>query len=437
MKLKWLQVGIIGSIIFIMLLQSYVVNAQQISEEIIRQTSEILPTEHCDFYTVEKSFKYSSKTSIGSIDNDAAIKVFRQFNSTNDLVNAENTLYLVLSINGEERKNRLDAWRKKYALKKKAKQNTEAAQLKILCSYARFLHCDYIVNPEQLKSSLPNAYAYYKGLQPKAVEEVIQEEESFEEQGDESKEEATNLHNNKPSSNFGLFLIIAIVNFLLLFGAAYYFYRQLIKAELYIDHKIKHQAENLDNYALDNKLRETDLIDLIQNNAVTEQKLEEILKQLKKENDIQYQKNQHFEKLSTEDKNPKTPIIVETTQWESEKAKDVTVFLLGEYHYKYATLIHNTFQEQYIFDKSRAGSTLYELLISKEESNKGLFRLTSDIYNLKMALSKPKNYIEPVCTIEGNGDISEAKSIYCFPGKIKKDGNQWKIEEKAIIQYEV
>ena len=78
---------------------------------------------------------------------------------------------------------------------------------------------------------------------------------------------------------------------------------------------------------------------------------------------------------------------------------------------------------------------IYRIEIVDEDM--AFYYLVDDEATRKHAFNIPDSYILPAMEVDGNGRLADAKKITTTRGQLKKAGNNWQIEEKAVLQYEL
>lgn len=69
------------------------------------------------------------------------------------------------------------------------------------------------------------------------------------------------------------------------------------------------------------------------------------------------------------------------------------------------------------------------------EDDTAYYYLVDDQITRQHAFNIPDNYIRPAMEMDGQGRLSEATAIHSSRGSLKKVGNNWQIEEKAVLTY--
>ncbi len=57
----------------------------------------------------------------------------------------------------------------------------------------------------------------------------------------------------------------------------------------------------------------------------------------------------------------------------------------------------------------------------------------SDRSDLRRALDNPQTYIDPVCQRKDDTAVPGQRTYTCSPGRLRRDGNRWVVEEKAFV----
>jgi len=93
-----------------------------------------------------------------------------------------------------------------------------------------------------------------------------------------------------------------------------------------------------------------------------------------------------------------------------------------------------TFEVEHLQSEFISTESVYrfELLNNNEAS----FTFYNDPSTVKRALNGFDIYIKPVCKGLSAFDINASKIVTQVPGKVKKEGNVWKLTEKALIYFE-
>jgi len=69
------------------------------------------------------------------------------------------------------------------------------------------------------------------------------------------------------------------------------------------------------------------------------------------------------------------------------------------------------------------------------EDEQAYYYLVEDETTRQHAFNIPDNYIRPAMELEGVGRLAEANTLQTSRGVLKKVGNNWQIEEKAVLNY--
>ncbi len=97
---------------------------------------------------------------------------------------------------------------------------------------------------------------------------------------------------------------------------------------------------------------------------------------------------------------------------------------------------NGSFNELSVSDTFRQSASYYEFKIDMNDPGLAHFSFVEDPEAVRSAIGYPETFILPVC--KANNALSkDAKRIKTTePGILKKEGNQWILNKKAIIEYE-
>ena len=321
-------------------------------------------------------------------------------------------------------------------------------KLEVACEVARYLHQDYIDNPEKLKPGLPNHYTFYTSPPKKedSTEAPEKEEETPNETSEDDNErplydreendKEPNQENPKKSSKqrrgigFGGVLLLNLI----LLGLYWFLVEKLkvLKSDKNkIDQNntilngtiksIKEEIKNLQEEIVSIKLSNNQVSDRIQSNIVY---LDNKLKKVEKS----------IEELDNEGTRNSYNDNADMT-WNKE---DISKVKSSSNKIRYSAPPN----ELGYFDTSRfqkqimKGRSLYELYIDSESDTEATFNIITTPEILDYFASTIDKSIKPACEIRGEGSLkNNIDSVVTTPGKIRKEGNQWKVVDKIVITY--
>lgn len=87
------------------------------------------------------------------------------------------------------------------------------------------------------------------------------------------------------------------------------------------------------------------------------------------------------------------------------------------------------------YNKERQGRTLYIIMLDTKNDNVAYFELTSDTSVRDYFFSTIDKSIKPACELRGEGSLREAKHLDITPGTLMKEGDNWRVVNKSIINY--
>ncbi len=96
---------------------------------------------------------------------------------------------------------------------------------------------------------------------------------------------------------------------------------------------------------------------------------------------------------------------------------------------------NGTFQGSLAENEFRRAESVYRFEITNDEGTMAVFTVHDDIATMIRALDDPDRYLKPACRSNSIPHISATKILTDKKGLAIKDGNDWKVQRKAIIRY--
>ncbi|MCB9350928.1 MAG: hypothetical protein H6573_25995 [Lewinellaceae bacterium] len=105
----------------------------------------------------------------------------------------------------------------------------------------------------------------------------------------------------------------------------------------------------------------------------------------------------------------------------------------------YIATFYSTPPKDWLFFERRLSDTLapkkHIYRINVINADEAEYDLVDDQYSRSMALNMPDRFILPAMTTRGEGDLKRARMVETKPGRLIKQGKNWRIKEKAILSY--
>ncbi len=102
-------------------------------------------------------------------------------------------------------------------------------------------------------------------------------------------------------------------------------------------------------------------------------------------------------------------------------------------HFFAAAPINEYFYGRSLSNDFRPKEHIYKILVI--DGNSADYTLTDNKESQKYAFNIPQDYIQPAMEMKGNGRLQDATKIKVEKGKLTKEGDNWRITQKAIIEY--
>ena len=87
-------------------------------------------------------------------------------------------------------------------------------------------------------------------------------------------------------------------------------------------------------------------------------------------------------------------------------------------------------------DTFKIGSSFYLITLVSRHATTAKFSLIQDDDVIRQAAGMPGSYLTPACQLRGVGSLRQARQVNVKPGQLLKQGDNWKITEKAIVTWE-
>lgn len=324
----------------------------------------------------------------------------------------------------------------KYLIKELPNTETELKNLKqdIACKVAQFLHQSYLDNPSLLKG-LPKMAVFYRGKTVEPTPPIVDGSLNTKRNGSVlSDQEATRKVRNPPTSKRGSSGLGII---------GYLFLCLIIVGILFFWIKFRRKARSNEKAETDvSKSNTGDRVTEEEDKEQYEKEIEELKRKLEKANvEIQDLKSELIFFKRRGGGNTANETLWSNFAPNNNSGKEASIansspgIPIPSFYSPAPTKEGVFFGEE--LSKFEDSESIYQIFVDNRDSKKAEFWLLDNREVILKVAAYAGSYLSPACILKGPESISikDANQLDILPGILIKEGNNWRVEKKAEINW--